>query len=413
MSKIDYTLLSKWQQYLETRAQSDEGLKYRRRVRRARVVFKSQQLCQKVPLIKPKHEYYHEGVGISYDGVGRATFNNLFACKNGWCCPVCSVLKARNLKATFGAVIVDMLKNRNVIPRMLTLTVPHYAFETAETVLERLNYCWRAAMHGHKCRASNQKYFGEADIKFIRVCECNYTDNGYHFHYHTLIFVSGDYGVVRAWADELQQRWVEAWKRSLTKAGLSDKIYDASYRSGVVLSKDRSQRKLKKRNLQKLLGYLLKGFGAEMTMGVSNAKGVSAHSHSRSMWEMLSSDDIEDNDKFYEYACATSQKQRVRMSPHLADNVEQYEEEVIKLLRDDDMEVKKNWRMVGWWSLPSWYEIIEDEFRNNIPHRANLIRTVLDSGGSYSALCLYCENNCLPLPFEGEEWSAINIEATG
>jgi hypothetical protein len=149
----------------------------------------------------------------------RAHFGGLVTCGSQWLCPVCS-LKIALTRRGEAQLAVQRLGERGGVCGLLTLTVPHQAgqpFEQVLTGIKRLYARWSSGKHSTQMR---QRW---PQLGFIRAVEVTKGLNGWHPHFHIVLFFSEPV----VWLDVHQDfycRWAAVAKRefgwSLPRASL-------------------------------------------------------------------------------------------------------------------------------------------------------------------------------------------------
>lgn len=399
----DYLLLHKWQKIL---SDINEPLYSSTR----KMKFSSMAKCQKSPVFirGANGGNLVEGVGL-YSNGSNARFSNLFRCRSSWACPVCSDLAAREWKLKFEAILRGQAR-KGYSAVMVTFTVAHYLNNPAKEVLSRLNTVWRKTMHGHWLARRFQCHSCDSEkwnfFKFARVTECNYTRNGWHFHYHVVFF--GKIEELRAFWDEneaaIKERWSKFDRQMMVADGITpSKETDRTQETGVVVSRTVNGDVRVARPLS-IIKYLTSGWSLSTEVSSGFGTGDKAlHEGSRHVFELLASSDISDNEKFIEYATVTQNKCRIKLSYGLLDDAI-FEEVEQDLFEEPDS--KKKYVLVAWWLLRDWFKIIEREMRENVPHRANL--AYLARSQLIDDIIFYCETFNLPIPLKDSQDGTAN-----
>ena len=161
----------------------------------------------------------------------RAIFIGNSSCKNAWTCPKCAVKKARTACIEISGII-ETMKLRGLVPVMMTLTVPHSKNQKAEFSVDVLYTAWRKFKNGKRINVTS-KAFDRSGNPFSRCCrdlgishwyyaaEATYGDNGWHPHFHVLLFLPkknvkrlGSYEsqLRRYWFKTVLRCMLERWK---------------------------------------------------------------------------------------------------------------------------------------------------------------------------------------------------------
>lgn len=143
--------------------------------------------------------------------VNRAKYNNLRVCGRVWCCPFCSAkISERRAVELSNALVVATSKGFKVA--LLTCTVPHVVQEALKPLMTGLLKAWRAFVGDRVGKAIR------ADLGLvgtIRNAEVTRGANGWHPHFHCLVFYTNDVDLV-----EIEARWSAHWQHVCVKAGL-------------------------------------------------------------------------------------------------------------------------------------------------------------------------------------------------
>lgn len=141
----------------------------------------------------------------------RARFNNLRVCGRVWTCPLCS----RKINEVRGQEIrsaIDVAATMGIKVALLTCTAPHVIHDELETLLYRMLKSWR-----HLIGDRTGKII-KADMGIvgtIRNIECTCGDNGWHPHFHCIVFYKKDVDLV-----EMESRLAAHWQHVCIKSGL-------------------------------------------------------------------------------------------------------------------------------------------------------------------------------------------------
>lgn len=141
----------------------------------------------------------------------RARYNNLRVCGRVWTCPFCSAkISERRAVELAGAMAVAKAQGLKVA--LLTCTVPHVVQDDLKTLLGRLLKAWRGLVDNRAGKAIR------ADLGLvgtIRNVEVTHGQNGWHPHFHCLVFYKNE-----ADLGEIEARWSAEWQRVCVSAGL-------------------------------------------------------------------------------------------------------------------------------------------------------------------------------------------------
>lgn len=138
----------------------------------------------------------------------RAHFGGLVTCGSQWLCAVCSIKIALSRRGE-AQLAVQKLGERGGVCGLLTLTVPHQVGQSFETVLgaiTRLYGRWSSGRHSSAMRALWPQ------LGFIRAVEVTRGLNGWHPHFHVVLFFSEPV----LWTDvheDFYSRWASIAKK--------------------------------------------------------------------------------------------------------------------------------------------------------------------------------------------------------
>jgi len=164
--------------------------------------------------------------------VNVARYVGLIACSRVWTCPVCSSKisrrRADELKAAMAQAVAQGLR-----VALLTVTVPHVRADALEPLVGRLLTAWRSFTTG-RISARLRDAIGLAGT--IRNIEVTHGENGWHPHFHCLVFYSASVDLAA-----MEQSWGAHWQACAVKAGLRKPsaahgltVQDGSYASAYV-----------------------------------------------------------------------------------------------------------------------------------------------------------------------------------
>lgn len=155
----------------------------------------------------------------------KAFFSGLMTCANARVCPVCAApineRKANEMRVAFNEREALGLK-----VSMLTFTAPHTAHDSIEDLTGKITSALSSFWRGAPAKRFKEKY---GIVGHIRSFEVRYGSNGWHPHFHILVFskkelpvtVKTNYSVIK----ELQSdswKWIsERWQSMCVKSGLS------------------------------------------------------------------------------------------------------------------------------------------------------------------------------------------------
>jgi hypothetical protein len=143
---------------------------------------------------------------------GRARYGGLRVCSRVWTCPVCAA-KISERRAVELAQAIGVARSQGVSVALLTVTVPHIKTDALEPLLGRLSASWRRFTTGKTWQSFKQKV---GFVGTIRNIEVTHGQNGWHPHFHCLVFYTSDVDL-----HEMQRTWGQHWQRCAVASGLS------------------------------------------------------------------------------------------------------------------------------------------------------------------------------------------------
>jgi hypothetical protein len=145
--------------------------------------------------------YGASGVVVRRLPDGRAAYSGLYRCGDFWRCPSCRVtLGIRRARQIESALRQHVDAGGSAL--LATYTVPHDRDESLPVVLARLAGTWRRYARNAWHDVLGEHYVGNA-----RALEVVYGVNGWHPHYHALVFVSPGLPYLTPVALALAERW--------------------------------------------------------------------------------------------------------------------------------------------------------------------------------------------------------------
>jgi len=134
---------------------------------------------------------------------GRAAYSGLYRCGDFWRCPSCRVtLGIRRARQIESALRQHVDAGGSAL--LATYTVPHARDESLPVVLARLSDTWRRyAMHVWR------DVLGRYYVGAVRALEVTHGVNGWHPHYHALVYISPGLPYLTPVTVALAERWSE------------------------------------------------------------------------------------------------------------------------------------------------------------------------------------------------------------
>ena len=160
----------------------------------------------------------NDGVGVMFNKARKkANYSNIMRCANAWGCPVCAAIISEHRKCEVKEAM-DWWKSQGGSVLLLTLTVPHYSHTDIKQLKKDLKKAYSKFFKG--VRAS-QNLFSKWMIEhYISCFEITHGENGFHPHYHILLFVPYAVGI-RSHIG-MEQDMYAVWKDCCTKSGLDE-----------------------------------------------------------------------------------------------------------------------------------------------------------------------------------------------
>ena len=162
----------------------------------------------------------------------KAFYTGLQVCGRVWSCPVCSakIAERRRVELTTATTLA---KAQGIQVMLLTLTVPHGLGDDLGTMLDRMCHAWRKTSKERRGIAIRKAL----DVKgTIRALEVTHGKNGWHPHFHVLLFVGQ--GVT---AEQIFEAYAPLWQTVCVKSGLPEpslahgtRVDDGSYAAAYV-----------------------------------------------------------------------------------------------------------------------------------------------------------------------------------
>lgn len=141
----------------------------------------------------------------------KSFFGGVQVCASVWRCPVCAArITERRKHETQQAI--DLAHAKGLKTYLLTLTVPHGLGDDINPMLDRMMTAWRSIT---KNRAGRSAFESIGRVGFIRALEVTHGKNGFHPHFHILLFLD-----TLKTPLEVQQTLSPLWQKSCLSAGL-------------------------------------------------------------------------------------------------------------------------------------------------------------------------------------------------
>jgi len=141
----------------------------------------------------------------------KAFYSGLRRCSSVWWCPLCAAKIAERRRAELvSAVAVAKAMGWSVM--LMTCTVPHGLGDDIGGMLDQMLNAWRKMTDSRKGK-DMRKFLGVEGT--IRVLEVTDGQNGFHPHFHVLIFAKTDFS-----PESVQAGFLPLWQQACVKAGL-------------------------------------------------------------------------------------------------------------------------------------------------------------------------------------------------
>lgn len=135
------------------------------------------------------------------------------ACGSVWGCPLCApkITERKRVEVEAG---MDAAKAQGLKVMLATFTVPHGLGDDLDQVRDQILTAWRKGSTSRAGKAF-RKMIGLRG--YIRVVEATYGENGWHPHFHVLLFLDSDLT-----PHQIQSGWYPIWLDGCRKSGLAD-----------------------------------------------------------------------------------------------------------------------------------------------------------------------------------------------
>ena len=172
---------------------------------------------------RTQHCFYNrvdknDGVGVTFNKFrNKANYTNVMRCANAWGCPVCAAIISEHRKCEVKEAM-DWWKKQGGSVLLLTLTVPHYSDTDIKQLKKDLKKAYSKFFKG--VRASKDMFERWQIKHYISCFEITHGLNGFHPHYHVLLFVP--YSLGKQSLPGIKQDMYKVWKDCCLKAGLDE-----------------------------------------------------------------------------------------------------------------------------------------------------------------------------------------------
>lgn len=367
---------------------------------------KSQYYCGS-QVLKPADEI--PAVYVSSNGEDSA-FYGLTTCKNTWSCPICSVREMSKHANDISCAIDALDYWHHQSAAMITLTILHVKYMTAEDVEWILRKTWKDfTIHGNgKQKANPKDVFASFCRTFnsthrIRVGEATHGKNGFHFHYHCLFwFPSHRLQEIKQWEEQLETRWnalakkntLKLWAKKYpegVKNGANEakvnKIYehaDCKGSHGLYISKDEKGNVIKQESSHYICGW---GADKELTGNFQQKASQMGHRTPHQILEdFAKTGDMEDAYLYLEFAKATKGKTRINFSIHsgIKSIIAKWKQTnmYMRVLQKKSIDLdRKKWKVICWLRESQWSEILRLETTTEPMIKQNILNLAKEEDG--------------------------------
>ncbi|WP_206432807.1 protein rep, partial [Streptomyces sp. ADI93-02] len=194
---------------------------------------------------------------------GRAGFAGVVTCGSVHVCPCCST-SIRRVRQDELEQVGEFWECQSCGLVMMTLTMRHYRRDPLQDLVEKQREAWKRGFGQNAGRAWRDAKKAYGIRGFVRAWEVTHGTNGWHAHYHVLLFLARPLASGRV--QELQHLAFEVWSAALVKAGARMPI-ETSEKDGkpVAVKIDAPDRG----ESGKLARYLMKGQDGKSRWGVA------------------------------------------------------------------------------------------------------------------------------------------------
>lgn len=258
----------------------------------------------------------------------RAFYSGLAVCGSVWDCPVCSarILEKRREEI---ALAVNWAYDNGYKVVMVTLTTPHYSYQTCEELLSRFSKALTAIKSG---KAWDNFKKANAWQGSIRGLETLYGANGWHNHTHELWIVSKNLD-----SKDLKTKVLSRWYSACDKLGLIPKVKKKAFmdHSVDVIDNASASDYLAKHDDKKNLKW---GVDKELTKPLSKASKELLHPFQ--LADMNSQGVKKAGDLFAEYSKAFKGKSAIFWSRGLKKKIGILEKEDEELAKQETEKIE-------------------------------------------------------------------------
>lgn len=324
------------------------------------VASKSLESCCRTPIAgRGSVQVFQSGDKMSFGG--------LMTCGSVWQCPVCASKVTEKRRAEL-KIATDVWKLNGGQVVMATLTVPHYYNDNLQDLLDNTSLAFRRLTNNRAWKEAMK----QAGIVYrIRCLEVTHGGNGWHPHFHVLLFVKGQLEDVDL--AYLQFDLLATWQNSCVSVGLP-----MPNQHGLQISSPDAAAE-----------YVSKwGMEEEMTKGHLKQGKKEGQFAPFALLDEYAKGDEKAGELFRDYAKAFKGKRQLVWDRKLRDAVGLGQEKSDAELAEEEETEKKESVLVAIIPCDAWSVIIKNHLRED------LLEALRDGGASAgrALLSLYCKN---------------------
>jgi len=141
----------------------------------------------------------------------RAFYHGLQVCSSVWCCPVCASKISERRRVELSTAI-DTAQAMGWRVYLLTLTVPHGLGDDVALMLDQMMKAWAKLNQGNPGEKLRRRIGLQGTV---RALEVTHGANGFHPHFHALLFLDSDLS-----PDQVQTVISQRWQSVTVRSGL-------------------------------------------------------------------------------------------------------------------------------------------------------------------------------------------------
>lgn len=141
----------------------------------------------------------------------KAFYSGLSRCASVWLCPDCAAKIAERRRAELvSAVAVAKAMGWQVM--LMTCTIPHGLGDDIKAMLAKMLKAWRKMTDDRKGKDMRKLFGFEGTIRAVEVTD---GENGFHPHFHVLLFIRSNFS-----PESVQAGFLPLWQDACVKVGL-------------------------------------------------------------------------------------------------------------------------------------------------------------------------------------------------